>query len=218
MTRADAVFRQTAQQTGDGAVQQGIERDGDDGSGNDGIGGFRGKDAVACAQRGQNKGKFSDLGQCRSHAQRLTQRTAQQKDDSKRSQRLAEQYQCCGDQNQRPYFRQSAGIEQHAHGDEKQYGKGVAQRQGFGGRPRAEVGLAYHHARQKSSEGHGRTEEFRRTHGNAQRQSQHGQSEQIPRARSRHKAEQPGDELLPHDQGKGHQRRKLERGNAQSGP
>ena len=115
-------------------------------------------------------------------------------------------------------FQQGGGVEEHAHGYEEQHRKSITQGQSLGGGAGAEIGLAYHHTCQKDPEGHGSVEEQGRPHGDAQCQYDDRQREQVAGARTRHIAQQGGDQALPGHEGEDRERAQLEQGLAQYPP
>ena len=78
-----------------------------------------------------------------------------------------------------------AGIEQHADGDEEEHGERVLQRQGVGRRLVAEVGLAEHDAGEERAQRERDAEELGRAEGDAERDREHRQGEQLARAGAR---------------------------------
>ena len=198
--------------------EEGIEGDGQDGRRDDRIVDFRAEETVGRAHSGEDEGEFPDLPQREAHGQRFTRRSAEQAADGKGGQGLDEDDDGEGQEHERPVVQQGQRIEEHTHGNEEEHGKGVAQGEGLGGGPGAEIGLADHHARQEGPQRHGGVEEQGRAHGDAQRQRQHGQREEIARAGAGHPAEQQRDELLSGQQHEGRQARQFEDGQPQRAP
>ena len=88
-----------------------------------------------------------------------------------------------------PARRAARRVEQHADRDEEQHGEGVAHRQRLGRGAQAVVGAADDHAGEERAERHRHAEHQRRADGDAERDHQHGQREQLARAGGGHAIE-----------------------------
>ena len=212
---------QALQQTGQGPhtpEEQRVERDGEQGRRDDGIADAAVEQAEADPQRYEDEGEFAYLPQRKPHGNGQTQRFSGHEADQEGQQGLEQHDDAQGHQEKGPLFQQGGGVEEHAYGHEEQHREGITQGQGLGGGTGAEIGLAYHHARQKGPEGHGRVEEQGRAHGDAQGEHDDRQREQVTGARARHIAQQGGDQALSGHEGEDRERGQLEQGLAQYPP
>ena len=91
-------------------------------------------------------------------------------------------------------------IEQHADRDEEQHGEGVAQRQRLGRGLLAQLRLAQHHAGEEGAERQRNAEQLRRGVGDAERDRQHGQAEQLAAAGMGDIVQDGRDQLLAEQQ------------------
>ena len=95
---------------------------------------------------------------------------------------------------------QADRVEQHADRDEEQHREGVAQRQRFLGRAVAELGFAHDHAGEEGAERQRHAEQLCRAEGDAERDRQHRQPEQLARAGMGDVVQDPGDDPPADDQ------------------
>ena len=137
--------------------------------------------------------------------------------DEERGQRLADDDDEGGGQHLQRMCDQDVGVEQHAHRDEEQHRKGVAQRQRIIGGLVAQFGLVEQHAGEESAQRERHAEQHGRTEGHAQRHGQDRQGEQFARTRARHCLERPRNHPSSDHQHHCHEQGHLEQGQANAG-
>ena len=82
-------------------------------------------------------------------------------------------------QHRQRLLHQHHRVKQHADGDKEQHREGVAQRQGVMGGAVAQLGFVKHHAGKEGAEGKRDIKQLHGAEGDAQRQGQHRQGEQL---------------------------------------
>ena len=100
-------------------------------------------------------------------------------------------------------------IEEHPDGHEEEHGERVLQRQRVGGGLVAEIRLADHDAREEGAERERDTEERGRADGDAERDREHAEREELARARPGHALEEPRDRPAADDEHEGDEGRDL---------
>ncbi len=182
------------QRFGPGA-DDGIERDRDDGAGENDVLPVGRQQAERDAEAGQDEREFADLRQPARHRQAHADGIAQERDDDEGDHPLADDDQEQGGENAERLAQEDRRIEQHANGHEEQHRKRVLQRQGIGGGAVAEAGFAHDHASEEGAERERHAEDLRRAEGDAERQREHGQGEELARAGAGDADQQPRHDL-----------------------
>ena len=113
---------------------------------------------------------------------------------------------------------ENRGIEQHADRDEEQHREGVAKRQGLLSRLVAERRFREDHAGEEGAERERHPEQLGRAEGDAERDGEHREPEQLARARMGHVVQHPGDEAPADDQHDADERSHLDEGQRQRDP
>ena len=184
---------------------QRIDEDREQRAGKDEVAPFARQNVERDADPCENEGKFADLGEACGHGERNPGLVAEEPHDDIGRERLAEH----DDEKDREDFKrggqQDPRIEQHADGDEKEHRKGIAQGQGFFCGALAELRFAQDHAREERAEREGNAEQDRRAVCDAQRDGEHGETEQLARAGVRDIVEQHRHHLAPHQQHDGNE-------------
>jgi hypothetical protein len=128
---------------------------------------------------------------------------------------LAEQDDRHGREQRQWLFDHHPGIEKHPHRDEEQHREGVAQRQGFLGRPPAERRFSQDHPCEEGAKRKGYIEHHRGAECDPERDREHGEAEQLPRAGVRHPVECRRDHTAPDQQHEADKAGNLEQGDAE---
>ncbi len=163
-------------------VQHWIEDNRDDRRGHERVGGFDRQDTEVRADARQDERELANLRERDGDGQRDPKGIAEHAHDHERDERLADHDHRQRRQNQSGRFEKITGRQQHADGDEKEHGKGVAHRQGFRRRAQAVIGSADDEPGQERTERHRDAEECGRSHGDAEREREDRQREELPRA------------------------------------
>ncbi len=114
--------------------------------------------------------------------------------------RLADHDDEHGGQDRPGVVEKARRVEQHADRHEEQHREGVAERQRFLRGAVAELGFAHDHPGKEGAEGQRHAEQLGGAEGDAERDRQHRQAEQLARAGVRHVVQQPGDHPPPDHQ------------------
>jgi hypothetical protein len=112
----------------DGGENSRVERDRDQGSGQDQALSFMGQETERYAEPGENEGEFADLRETRAHRESGVERIPQH-------QYQPDSRDCLAEHDDREHAQESQGLvdqnlrlEQHAHGYEEQNGKRITKR------------------------------------------------------------------------------------------
>ena len=158
-------------------------------------------------QAGENKGKFTNLRQAGGNRQCGTRRVAKHTHEEKGGCGFTKDNDRQRRQHRQRLLDQHHWVKQHADGDKEQHRKGVAQRQGVMGGAVAQLGFIKHHAGKEGAEGEGDIKQLHGAEGDAQRQGQYRQGEQLARAGGRAARHDPRHQPTAdqhHDGDKGH--------------
>ena len=131
------------------------------------------------SQAGENKGKLANLRQAGGDGQRGARRVTKHPHKEKGGCGFTKDNNRQRRQHRQRLLDQHHRVKQHADGDEEQHREGVAQRQGVMGGAVAQLGFIKHHAGKEGAEGEGDIKQLHGAEGDAQRQGQHRQSEQL---------------------------------------
>src|SRR3989344_2378428 len=193
--------------------EEGVQRDRQQGGGQDQVVGLAAHGAQADAQGGQDEGELADLGQGGGDGQAGGAVQPEDAGDGQGGQRLADDDDAEDAQNGPGLAHQDHGVEQHADRDEEQHGEGVAQGQGpFGGVVAQRRGV-HHQAGQEGAERE-RMEQIIGQPGDSQGDGQDAQGEELARAGVGDADQQPGDQLAADDQHAGDEQADLQQGPA----
>ena len=193
----------------DGREHQGVEGDREQGAGQDQIAPLGRQQIQLHAETGQDERELADLGEARRDRERRADRVAADQDDGEGGERLAQHDHEHHGHHRQGLAQEDGRIEQHADRDEEQDREGVLERQAVGCRLVAEIALAQHHAGEEGAERERHAEQLGRAKGDPERQRQHGQREQLARARARGLGEQPGHRPAADDQHQRHEQADL---------
>ena len=160
----------------------------------------------------QDEGELADLRERDRDDDRGVQGIAQRPDENERSARLAEEDDREDGEHLERRVDEDVPVKEHAHADEEEHGEGVLQGERIGGGAMGEAALAHHHAREEAAEGEGDVEELRGAVGDAHRDGEHEEREELARARAGDLAHGPRQDPAARDEHHDDEDRRVEEG------
>ena len=163
----------------DQPIEERVERDRHDCRGDERVDRRFRQHAQLPAERRQNEGKFTDLGQRHGDARRILSRMAKEHDSCPDREGLGEQHDRQGGGQQPRRGEDRCGVEQHADRHEKQHGECIPHRQSLGGGAQSELAASHDRSCEKRPQCHGDAEELGGADGDAQCDHEHREREEL---------------------------------------